>query len=113
MAQALLGQQWDESAPVKTLADGLAVRIPIPKIVEELIELIDHVWTVSESDILPAVKTLMELEQVLAEPSAATPIAAMADHPDDIRGKRVAAIVTGAHLSMSLLPDIASTRGLL
>ena len=55
----------------------------------------------------------MELEQVFAEPSAATPIAAMADHPDDIRGKRVAAIVTGAHLSMSLLPDIASTRGLL
>ena len=67
----------------------------------------------SESDILPAVKTLMEMEQVLAEPSAATPIAAMADHPDDIRGKRVAAIVTGAHLSMSLLPDITSTRGLL
>ena len=113
MTQALLGQQWDESAPVKTLADGLAVRIPIPRIVEELIELIDDVWTVAESDILPAVKTLMELEQVFAEPSAATPIAAMADHPDDIRGKRVAAIVTGAHLSMSLLPDIASTRGLL
>ena len=113
MAQALLGQQWDESAPVNTLADGLAVRIPIPRIVEELIELIDDVWTVAESDIIRSVKTLMELEQVLAEPSAATPIAAMADHPDEVRGKRVAAIVTGAHLSMSLLPDIASTRGLL
>ena len=57
MAQALLGQQWDESAQVKTLADGLAVRVPIPKIVEELIGLVDDVWTVSESDILPAVKT--------------------------------------------------------
>ena len=113
MAQALLGQQWDESAPVNTLADGLAVRIPIPRIVEELIELIDDVWTVAESDIIRSVKTLMELEQVLAEPSAATPIAAMADHPDEVRGKRIAAIVTGAHLSMSLLPDIASTRGLL
>jgi threonine dehydratase len=113
MAQALLGQQWDESAPVDTLADGLAVRVPIPKIVEELTCLVDDVWTVSESDILPAVKSLMELEQVFAEPSAATPIAAMAGQPDEVRGKRVAAIVTGAHLSMSLLPDIASTRGLL
>ena len=55
----------------------------------------------------------MELGTGLAEPSAATPIAAMAGHPDEVRGKRVAAIVTGAHLSMSLLPDIASTRGLL
>ena len=113
MAQALRGQAWDESAAVDTLADGLAVRIPIPKIVEELTGLIDDVWTVSESDILPAVKSLMELEQVLAEPSAATPIAAMADHPDEVRGKRVAAIVTGAHLSMSLLPKIATMRGLL
>ena len=113
MAQALLGQPWDESAPVDTLADGLAVRVPIPKIVEELIGLVDDVWTVSESDILPAVKTLMELEQVFAEPSAATPIAAMAGHPDEVRGKRIAAIVTGAHLSMSLFSDIATTRGLL
>ena len=113
MAQALRGLAWDESAPVDTLADGLAVRVPIPKIVEELTGLVDDVWTVSESDILPAVKTLMELEQVLAEPSAATPIAAMADHREKIRGKRIAAIVSGAHLSMSLLPELATTRGLL
>ena len=113
MAQALRGQAWDESATIDTLADGLAVRVPIPKIVEELIALVDDVWTVSESDILPAVKTLMELEQVLAEPSAATPIAAMAGHRDEIRGKRVAAIVSGAHLSMSLLQDLVKTKGLL
>ena len=31
MAQALRGQAWDESAPVDTLADGLAVRVPIPR----------------------------------------------------------------------------------
>ena len=113
MAQALRRQAWDESAPVDTLADGLAVRVPIPSIVEDLVGLVDEVWTVSESDILPAVMTLMELEQVLAEPSAATPIAAMAGHRDEIRGKRVAAIVSGAHLSMSLLPEIVTTKGLL
>ncbi len=113
MAQALLGQSWDETAPVDTLADGLAVRVPIPTIVDELIELVDKVWTVSESNILPAVKTLMGLEQVLAEPSAATPIAALAGHRDEIRGKRVAAIVSGAHLSMSLLPKLVTTKGLL
>ncbi|MDE2718650.1 MAG: threonine/serine dehydratase, partial [Chloroflexota bacterium] len=62
---------------------------------------------------LPAVKSLMELEQVLAEPSAATPIAAMTAHRDEIRGKRVAAIVTGAHLSISLLTELTTTKGLL
>lgn len=113
MAHALLGRQWDESASPDTLADGLAVRVPIPGIVNELRSLIDDVWTVDESDILPAVKTLMELEQVMAEPSAATPIAAIARRADDVRRNRIAAIVTGAHLDLSLLPDLAATKGLL
>ncbi len=113
MAHALQGQPWDESARIETLADGLAVRIPIPKIVDELKSLVDDVWLISESGILPAVKTLMELEQVIAEPSAATPIAALAEHSADIQGMRVAAVVTGSHLSMSLLPELAVTKGLL
>ena len=113
MAYALLDQPWDESARIETLADGLAVRVPIPKIVDELRNLVDNVWLISESKILPAVKSLMEMEQVMAEPSAATPIAALAEHPADVRGKRVAAIVTGSHLSMSLLAELATTRGLL
>ncbi len=113
MAQALSGRQWDETTPVKTLADGLAVRVPIPRIVDELRDLIDDVWTVAESDILPAVKTLMELEQTMAEPSAAAPMAAMADHREQIRGKRVVGIVTGAHLSPSLLSQLSAAEGLL
>lgn len=113
MARALRGETWDESAKIDTIADGLAVRVPIPGIVADLAGLVDDVWTASESDILGAVRTLMELEQVMAEPSAAAPIAVMANHSADVRGKRVAAIVTGSHLSVSLLSDLASTRGLL
>ena len=88
MAQALLGQQWDESAPVNTLADGLAVRIPIPRIVEELIELIDDVWTVAESDIIPAVKTLMELGAGLC--------GAIRRHADSGHGRTIRTIFGGS-----------------
>lgn len=113
MARALRGETGGESAKIDTIADGLAVRVPIPGIVSELAGLIDDVWTASESDILRAVRTLMELEQVMAEPSAAVPIAVMVGRAADIRGKRIAAIITGSHLSVSLLSDLASTRGLL
>ena len=113
MALALRGETGGESAKIDTIADGLAVRVPIPGIVSELAGLIDDVWTASEYDILRAVRTLMELEQVMAEPSAAVPIAVMAGRAADIRGKRIAAIITGSHLSVSLLSDLASTRGLL
>ena len=106
MAHALRGQPWDESHPVATHADGLAVRVPIPGIVQELKRLVDDVWLVDESRLLAAVKTLMELEQVMVEPSAAICIAGSADHRASLAGKRVAAVLTGAHLKPSLLDEI-------
>ena len=98
MAQALLGEPWDEDYHVETLADGLAVRVPIGPIVEQLKSVVDDVWLVGESAMLPAVKSLVELEQVLAEPSAAISVAGVAAHSEELQGRRVAAIVTGAHL---------------
>ncbi len=98
MAQALLNEPVDEGEPIETLADGLAVRVPIGPIVEELKPLVDDVWLVEESAMLPAIKSLIELEQVLAEPSAAISVAGVAAHSDELQGRRVAAIITGAHL---------------
>ena len=113
MAQALRGEKWDESAPIDTLADGLAVRVPIRRIVDELKPLIDDVWLVEESDLLPAVKSLLELEQVVTEPSAAIPIAGLVARRKQLAGKRVAAILTGAHLSPELMARSLSADGLL
>jgi threonine dehydratase len=112
MALALRGESWDESAPVETLADGLAVRVPIMPIVAELKELVDDVWLVDESSLLPAVKSLLELEQLVAEPSAAISIAGLADHRAEAAGRRVAAVVTGAHLSADLVAQVATMDGL-
>jgi threonine dehydratase len=113
MALALRGESWDESAPVETIADGLAVRVPIKAIVAELMDLVDDVWLVDESSLLPAVKSLLELEQVVAEPSAAISIAGLADHRAEASGRRVAAVITGAHLSAGLVTEVAATDGLL
>lgn len=113
MALALRGESWDESAPVETLADGLAVRVPIMPIVTELKDLVDDVWLVDESSLLPAVKSLLELEQVIAEPSAAISIAGLANHRAEAAGRRVAAVVTGAHLNTDLVAQLATTDGLL
>ncbi|MCY4528773.1 MAG: pyridoxal-phosphate dependent enzyme, partial [Chloroflexi bacterium] len=54
MAQALLGQSWDESEPVDTLADGLGVRVPVPKIGGELVELVDAAGRGSGAGRVPA-----------------------------------------------------------
>ena len=105
MAQAMLGQAWCESR-VDTYADGLAVRIPILPIVEELKTLVDEVWVVDESKLLPAVKSLLELEQIVAEPSAAISLAGLYDHREQICGKKVVAVLTGSLLNMDLIHKV-------
>lgn len=112
MAQGLMGQRWDETAPIASEADGLAVRIPIKPMVKELRALVSETWLVEEKLLIPAVATLMEMEQVMVEPSAAICAAAMATHKRELAGKRVAAILTGAHLRRSLLPKVAASKGL-
>ncbi|MCI0441450.1 MAG: pyridoxal-phosphate dependent enzyme, partial [Chloroflexi bacterium] len=112
MAQALKGQLWDAGASISTIADGLAVRVPIASIVEELKALVDEVWLVDDAKLLPAVRSLLELEQTLAEPSAAITVAAASDHKAELAGKRVAAIITGAHLRASLLQEALRCEGI-
>lgn len=113
MARALAGAAPEDAAtPVHTIADGLAVRVPIPEITAELRSLVSRVWTVEERQLLPAVRTLMECEQVAAEPSAAVTVAAAAEHRADLGGRRVAAIITGAHLPVRLWAAAAAATPL-
>ena len=113
MALALRGVAWDKSTSVETLADGLAVRVPISAIVEELKDLIDEVWLVDECSLLPAVKSLLEMEQVFTEPSAAISIAGLSDHREEVLGRRIVTVITGAHLSATLITQVAEMDGLL
>jgi threonine dehydratase len=112
MAQGLMGQRWDETAPIASEADGLAVRIPIKPMVKELRSLVGETWLIEEKLLLPAVATLMEMEQVMVEPSAAICAAAMATHKRELAGKRAVGILTGAHLRWSLMPKVAASKGL-
>ena len=113
MFHFIKGNEWDHNAPVSTIAESLGVRVPIPEITEELKTLVSEVWLIDESKILPAVRSLMDLEQVMCEPASATPIAGIVDHQTELKGKRVAAIITGAHLRLSLIPEIMKIKGLL
>ena len=106
MAYAFRGQHWDEAATIDTYAAGLAVRVPIRDMVEEHRRLVDDVWLVDESKLLPAVRSLIELEHVMVEPSSAITIAGLAERRDQVQGKRVAAIVTGANLQTGLIPTV-------
>ena len=113
MRTSIVIPTWNERANISTLADGLAVRVPITGIVKELESLVDDVWLVQESKLLPAVRTLLDLESILSEPSAAIALAGLAEHRATFAGKRVAMIITGAHLNASLMSEVIECDPLL
>ena len=112
MYQALTGIDWDESASPKTTADGLSVRIPITQITEEIKPLIDDVFLIKESKLLPAVKTFIEQEQMAVETSAAICLAGITEI-NGLDGKNVAAIITGSHIQPRLLQEALAGKSLL
>jgi threonine dehydratase len=106
---------WRDGRPVTTrsaatVADGIAVRVPVPAAVEWMRSYVDDVLLVSEDAIGAALRVVRDTLGLLVEPSGAVGVAAAMEHPGD---GPVATIVTGGNLSADLLAELtgrASTR---
>jgi threonine dehydratase len=83
-----------ESASISTIADGIAVRVPIAEAVEDMKDTVDEVVAVSDPDIARAMRLLFVREGLAVEPAGAAGLAALREMP----GARVAVIVTGGNL---------------
>ena len=90
-----------ESGSVDTIADGIAVRVPVPEAVEDLDGLIDDVLTVDDQTIRRAMHLLFAEGGLVVEPAGAVGVAAILAEPDRFAGRRVATILCGSHLGDS------------
>jgi threonine dehydratase len=91
-----------------TLADGLATRMPHPENVAQIVELVDDVVTVSEEQMLDAIRHLLLEEHIVAEGAGAAAAAAWQQH-GHAAGNTVL-LVSGANASQALLQQ-ALARG--
>jgi len=84
---------------IATIADGIGVRVPIAEAVQDMAGLVDEVLLVEDEQIIAAMRLLFRQAGLLAEPSGAAGLAAIAAHPDHVRGRRVATILCGNNLT--------------
>lgn len=87
-----------EHASADTIADGIAVRIPIPEAVADMAGIVDDVLLVSESSLMAAMKLLFVEERLIVEPSGAAGIAAVLENPALAQGK-IATILCGGNMT--------------
>jgi threonine dehydratase len=86
-----------------TIADGLRTflgDVTFPIILAHVIVIL----TVTERGIIDAMRLVWERMKLVIEPSAAVPVAALFEHPDVFRGRRMGVILSGGNVDLTRLP---------
>ncbi len=86
-----------------TIADGLKTTIG-QKNFDILKDHVKEVLTVTEEEIISAMKLIWERMKIVIEPSCAVPFASILKNPRIFEGKRVGLILTGGNVDLSKLP---------
>jgi threonine dehydratase len=94
-----------------TIADGIAVRRAGDRTLPLVQKYVDQIVTVDEEEIANAILLLLEREKTMAEGAGAAAIAAMVNHKFAMSGKKVAVLVCGGNIDVTLLSRIIE-RGL-
>lgn len=90
----------------ETIADGL--RALVGDLNFRMIrELADGVLTVSEPGIIEGMELAWRHLEMLIEPSSATVIAAIREHPEVFRGRRVGVIISGGNVDLASFPKLS------
>ena len=94
-----------------TIADGIAVRRAGERTFPLVQKYVDEIATVEEEEIANAILLLLEREKTLAEGAGAAALAAVLNRKLPLAGQRVAILVCGGNIDVTLLARIIE-RGL-
>lgn len=92
---------------VQTIADGIAVRQPVPEAVAVMLEVVDEVLLVPDETLLRAMRDAFRVLGVVLEPAGAAGLAALLEYGARFHGLRVAVPLCG-----NLLTDEQRARWL-
>lgn len=95
-----------------TIADGIAVKTPGDITFEIIKRYVDDVVTVGEDEIANAILILLERAKLTSEGAGAAAVAAVLHRLSHLRGKKIAALISGGNIDVNILARIID-RGLL
>jgi threonine dehydratase len=102
-ARSLAAGRIIPSVNPRTIADGLLTslgRHNFPIINKH----VTAIWTVADEAIARAMRLVWERMKIIIEPSSATCLAAVLDHPEELVGQHVGIILSGGNVDLDNLP---------
>lgn len=93
-----------EKAPfVNTIADGLLTSLSERTLAIIRTHVAD-ILTVSDAEIIAAMRLIWERMKIIIEPSCAVPLAVVLKYPDQFAGQKIGIILTGGNVDLGKLP---------
>jgi len=95
-----------DSIVVKTIADGIAVRDTTPKMLDLILELVDDIIEVNDTEIASAILFLLERHKLVVEGAGAVGVAAIMHQKIDIENKKIVIPISGGNIDVTMLAQI-------
>lgn len=86
-----------------TIADGLRTSLGTMPF-DIIMDKVNDIFTVSDEQIIEAMKLIWQRMKIIIEPSCAVPFAAVLDQKEVFRDKKVGIILTGGNVDLDALP---------
>lgn len=99
MARSFAAGRCIATAEAATIADGIAVRVPVPAAVAAMAGTVDEVVTVDETTIRAAMRLVHRRLGLVVEPAGVAGLAALLSTPDRFAGATVATPLCGGNLT--------------
>jgi threonine dehydratase len=102
-----------DSASVRTIADGIAVRDTSSITLGHILECVDRIVSVDDEEIANAILFLLERQKLVVEGAGAVGVAAVLhDKLSDLKGKKIGIVLSGGNMDVTLL-SIIIEKGLI
>jgi threonine dehydratase len=95
--------EWPAAKTTRTISDGLRTQSLGVLNFAHVLEFVDGIVTVSEEEILAAMRAMLSVTKLVPEPSGAVTLAAALFHADQLpRASKVAVVLSGGNLEPAL-----------
>lgn len=88
-----------------TIADGIAVRVPIPEAVDDMHGLVDDVLLIDDGHIMEAMRLVYQHAGLLLESAGAVGVAAIVAHRARFADQHVATVLCGSNITESQIKE--------
>ena len=113
MYLALKGENY-ENQTADTNSDGLSVRIPVIASVNRVRKIVDDILLVEEKLLLKSMKSFIDYENLLVEPSSAITLAGLSEYREKFpENSKICFIITGGLVDPAMIDPIMNSQGVI